>query len=336
MEPSPQLLEGAALPLCLQHLPRPPARLYLHGILPHGPRVAIVGTRGPTEAALEYAGYLAKWLAERGVAVVSGGAKGIDAAAHQGALAASGCTLVVASSSFDRPFPWEHRQLFEDIVAGGGGYVSRFERGVGPRRHQFLDRNGLMVALSQAVILVEAPLRSGARNAAQWARRLARPCFVVPSPPWNERGRGCILELQLGAWALGEPEEVLRAIEEPAGMSEAPSALVGPEALGGNDDAQGPNAAAKGTSERDGRARSRCGKGKRALHVPPSPPVPPPDDGSLSSGILRTLRGGARYADEIAEALGASLPELNHALMLLILRGDVDQGPGGEITITRR
>src|SRR5688572_30942884 len=134
MEPSPQLLEGAALPFCLRHLPEPPARLYLHGTLPSGPRVAIVGTRLPTDAALEYAGYLAGWLAERGIAVVSGGAKGIDAAAHQGALAASGSTLVVASSSFDRPFPSEHRQLFEDIVARGGGYLSRFARGVEPRR----------------------------------------------------------------------------------------------------------------------------------------------------------------------------------------------------------
>jgi DNA processing protein len=329
MGPTPQLLEGAALPFGLQHLPEPPARLYLHGVLPHGPRVAIVGTRCPTEGALEYAGYLAGWLTERGITVVSGGAKGIDAAAHQGALAASGSTLVVASSSFDRPFPSEHRQLFEDIVAHGGGYLSRFERGVEPRRHQFLDRNGLMVALSQAVVVVEAPLRSGARNAAKWARRLARPCFVVPSPPWNERGRGCILELQLGARALGEPEEVLRAIEESVGLGDVPGALGSPDALGRNP-------AARGASARDHRARSKSEKGERAMSVPPAPPVPPLDDGSLSSAILSALRAGARYTDEVAEVLGASLPELNHALLLLTLRGDVDQGPGGEITITRR
>jgi DNA processing protein len=312
-------------------LPEPPARLYLHGILPHGPRVAIVGTRCPTDPALEYAGYLARWLTERGIAVVSGGAKGIDAAAHEGALAASGSTLVVASSSFDRPFPSEHRQLFEDIVARGGGYLSRFERGVEPRRHQFLDRNGLMVALSQAVVVVEAPLRSGARNAAKWARRLSRPCFVVPSPPWNERGRGCILELQLGARALGEPEEVLRAIEESAGWVDLPGALGGPEALGHD--------AGTGASERDNRGqrgRSKPRKGECALHVPPAPPVPPLDAGGLSSAILSALRGGARYTDEVAEVLGASLPELNHALLLMTLRGDVDQGPGGELTITRR
>jgi DNA processing protein len=335
MGPSPQLLEGAALPFCLQHLPEPPARLYLHGILPHGPRVAIVGTRLPTDAALEYAGYLAGWLAERGIAVVSGGAKGIDAAAHQGALSASGSTLVVASSSFDRPFPSDHRQLFEDIVARGGGYLSRFERGVEPRRHQFLDRNGLMVALSQVVIVVEAPLRSGARNAAKWARRLARPCFVVPSPPWNERGRGCILELQLGARALGDPEEVLRALEEPTGLGELPGALGGPDALGRNA-VLDRDAAARRATARDNPARTDPEKGERALHEPPAPPVPPLDDGSLSSAVLSALRGGARYTDEVAEVLGASLPELNHTLLLLTLRGDVAQGPGGEITITRR
>lgn len=329
MGPSPQLLEGAALPFCLQSLPEPPARLYLHGVLAQGPRVAVVGTRCPTEAALEYARYLASWLAERGVAVVSGGAKGIDAAAHEGALAAGGSTLVVAPSSFDRPFPAEHRQLFEQIVSRGGGYLSRFENGVEPRRHQFLDRNGLMVALSEAVVVVEAPLRSGARNAARWSRRLERPCFVVPSPPWNERGRGCILELQLGARALAVPEEVLRAIEQRASSG-------GPPLAGGVEAAD-----ANGLEPRPIESSSRAPgvstrKRRRAAEAQVVLPAPAPDDGSISSAILRALRGGARYTDEVADVVGASLPEVNHALLLLTLRGEIDQGPGGALTITRR
>jgi DNA processing protein len=295
----PQTLEGITLPPSLLHLPEPPARLFLHGSLPRGPSVAIVGTRHPTAKALEYAEFLSSWLAARGVVILSGGAKGIDAAAHRGALGASGATVVVAPSSFDRPFPAKHGTLYADIVARGGGYLSRFESDVPAKRHQFLDRNALLVALCDALIVVEAPLRSGARNAANWARRLARPCFVVPSPPWNEHGRGCILELQLGARALGGPEEVLRVL----GEQSPPSADAGPP---------------EPASEAEPRQ------------------LPAPDDGSLSSRILNAVRGGTRYADELADALDTSLPEVSHALLLLTLSGDVDQGPGGLITITRR
>lgn len=327
MGPSPQMLEGAELPFCLQDLPEPPARLYLHGNLPDGPRVAIVGTRCPTAAAVEYARYLARWLTERGVAVISGGAKGIDAAAHQGALDVAGPTLVVAPSSFDHPFPSEHRLLFEDIVARRGGYLSRFERGVEPRRHQFLERNGLMVALSQAVVVVEAPLRSGSRNAAKWARRLGRPCLVVPSPPWNERGRGCIVELQLGAHALGGPDDVLRVVEARAALGDTPSAPGGSVARG----------ASAGVGASAGACRARVKPPEKRRRGPRAPPpVPALEDGSVGSAILRALRDGARFADEVADVLGVSLPEVNHAVLLLTLRGEVDQGPAGEITTTRR
>src|SRR5688572_14140982 len=209
-----QVLEGAALPARLRDLPEPPERLFLHGILPSGPCIGVVGTREPTEGALTFAENLSSSLAAHGVAIISGGAKGIDAAAHRGALAASGTTLVVAGSSLDYPFPAAHRGLYAEIIARGGGYLSRFDVDVPARRHHFLDRNGILVALCDALVLVEAPLKSGARNAASWARQLQRPCFVVPSAPWNEQGRGCVLELQLGARALGDPRELIDWLAE--------------------------------------------------------------------------------------------------------------------------
>ena len=107
-------------------LPQPPEKLFIHGQLPPGPCVAIVGTRHPTPEARDYAVELAARLAERGVAIVSGGAEGIDAAAHEGALKVGGTTLVVGPSSFDRPFPEEHGALFERIVASGGAYLSAY------------------------------------------------------------------------------------------------------------------------------------------------------------------------------------------------------------------
>lgn len=327
----PRVLEGAALPRALLQLPEPPARLFLHGSLPPGPRVALVGTRHPTPEAVAYAEFLSSWLAARGVVILSGGAKGIDRAAHEGALA-SGLTVVVAPSSFDRPFPAKHRSLYEAIVEGGGGYLSRFECDMPARNHQFLDRNGLLVALSDALIVVEAPLRSGARNAAHWARRLGRPYFAVPSPPWNERGRGCILELQLGARALGAPDEILRALEEPALARDAGEA--GSTAM--------PAAGVAFARDERPPRRPRPGAKSTRRHDPaPSRDAEPsecavPDDGSVSSRILRAIQGGARYADDIAGVVGVSLPEISHALLLMTLAGDIDSGAGGELTITRR
>jgi DNA processing protein len=300
-----QALEGALLPARLRDLPEPPERLFLHGILPSGPCIGVVGTREPTAGAVTFAETLASALAAHGVAIVSGGAKGIDAAAHRGALAACGTTLAVAGSSLDHPFPAAHRGLFAEIIARGGGYLSRFDRDVKARRHYFLDRNGILVALCDALVVVEAPLKSGARNAASWARQLQRPCFVVPSAPWNEQGRGCILELQLGARALGDPKEIVdwlaeRRPFEPGSERRQPSS---------------PGAAPAGPSPSSS-----------------SPLAAGASEDDVKSAALAALAAGARYADDVADALGLALPRVNHALLLLILSGDVHQGPGGALT----
>lgn len=302
---SAQVLEGAALPARLRDLPEPPDRLFLHGSLPTAPCVGIVGTREPTAEALAFAESLSSSLAAHGVAIISGGAKGIDAAAHRGALAASGSTLVVAGSSLDRPFPAAHRRLYAEILARGGGYLSRFDVDVKARRHYFLDRNGILVALCDALVLVEAPLKSGARNAASWARALRRPCFVVPSAPWNERGRGCIVELQLGGRALGGARELLEWLENKR-----------PETLGSGGPAPAPPA---------------LGEAGRPLPSPQRLPAGASDD-DVKAAVITALAAGARYADDVAAVLGLALPRVNHVLLLLMLSGDIDQGPGGALT----
>ncbi|HTV21588.1 MAG TPA: DNA-protecting protein DprA [Polyangiaceae bacterium] len=291
-----QRLEGASLPARLADLPEPPDQLFLYGNLPSAPCIGVVGTRDPSPEALTFASSLSNALAAQGIAVISGGAKGIDGAAHRGALAASGHTLVVAGSSLDCPFPAAHRGLFAEIIARGGGYLSRFEAGVQPRAHQFLDRNGILVALCDALVVVEAPRKSGARNAAAWARQLERPCFVVPSAPWNERGRGCIRELQLGALPLGDVGDILDWLAQRQSF-DAPTPTA-PRAARG---------AAVGTGE-----------------------------DALKAAVLQAVAGGARYADDVAGELGLDLPGVQHALLLLVLSGDVQQGPGGVLTTAPR
>lgn len=145
--------------------------------------------------------------------MLSGGAKGIDTAAHRGALGVAGKTVVVAPSSFDRPFPEENAELYDRVLASGGGYVTDCPPGTAATRAHFFPRNQYLVALCHAVVIVEAPVRSGARNAAKQARRLGRPLLVVPGSPWSPASRGCILELQRGARLVASAREVLRVLE---------------------------------------------------------------------------------------------------------------------------
>lgn len=207
------ILSGPTLPARLADLPSPPRLLYVRGELPRGPAVGIVGTRYPTADGIAFAEELAHDLALAGVAVVSGGAKGIDTAVHRGALRAGGVTIVVGPAGFDRPYPDQNARLFEEVVERGGAYVSLVPDGTKVRRHLFFARNACLVALAHALVVVEAGFRSGALNASHWARDLERPLLVVPHAPWATKGRGCLIELRRGALLCEGPSDVLRELE---------------------------------------------------------------------------------------------------------------------------
>ena len=160
-------LTGSALPGRLADLEKPPERLYLRGELPRGPTVAIVGTRHSTREYEGYARTLARDLAEAGIAVLSGGAKGIDTQAHWGALDAGGVTVVVAPAGFDRPFPAKNAELFRRVVDGGGAYLSLVDAGTPATSGIFFRRNECLVALAHVVVVVEARFRGGALNSAK-------------------------------------------------------------------------------------------------------------------------------------------------------------------------
>lgn len=210
--PAQRILRGAALPARVRDLDPPPERLHVRGELPRGAAVAVVGTRRPSSAASAYAFELAQALALEGVCVLSGGADGIDTQAHLGALDAGGSTVVVAPCGFERPFPTDNAELFRRVVSAGGAYVSLHEDDVPAGRAAFFARNRLLVALADVVVVVEAPVVSGARNTAKHARQLGRPLFVCAAPPWSPAGLGCTVELGLGARALQSPRDVFRAL----------------------------------------------------------------------------------------------------------------------------
>jgi len=144
------------------------------------PAVAIVGARAASRSGMDRAHAIAKHVAERGVHVVSGGALGIDGAAHRGSLDGKGPTTVVLGSGVDVAYPLRHAAMFEEVVAHQGALVSKFPCGMPPRRGTFLQRNPLIPALAVVVIVVEAHVRSGSMSTAAAARLFGRVLAACP------------------------------------------------------------------------------------------------------------------------------------------------------------
>jgi DNA processing protein len=169
-----------SFPAALRQLPTPPRRLWCSGRLPAlGERaLAIVGSRAASRRGCGLAERLAATAVGAGHAVVSGGALGIDAAAHRGALTAGGATFAVLGCGVDVIYPDRHGPLFAD-VARAGGLLSEYPPGTPPRAGQFPVRNRIVAALAEVTVVVEAQRGSGALITARLAHALGRPVVAV-------------------------------------------------------------------------------------------------------------------------------------------------------------
>ena len=203
------VLPNCSLPARLQAVGwRQP--VYLRGApLGEAPAVAIVGARAASAAGMERAHRIARHLASRGVCVVSGGALGIDGAAHRGALAAGGRTTVVLGGGVDVAYPRRHAPLFRAVLEGGGSLVGLWPDGMQPRRGTFRQRNPLIAALADAVIVVEADVASGSLSTARAARGFGR---VVAAWPGS---RGCERLLAGGAAIVEDEADAERVLGAP-------------------------------------------------------------------------------------------------------------------------
>lgn len=181
------------------------------------PRVAIVGSREATAHGLAVSERLAHDLAARGLVIVSGLARGIDSAAHRGALSA-GRTVAVFGSGLDQIYPRAHSDLAQRI-SQNGALVSEFTPGTPPRRPHFPQRNRVIAALSVAVVVVEAGERSGSLSTARWALDLGREVLVVPSHVLHGKNRGGHALIRDGAQLVEDAEQVIASL--PAEVQEA-------------------------------------------------------------------------------------------------------------------
>ncbi len=235
-------ISDATYPRRLAMIPDPPPVLYIRGTLPpcDDHAVAIVGSRKATPSGALMTQELSRCLAEMGFTIVSGLARGIDAAAHRGALAAKARTIAVVGCGVDRTYPPEHQRLREEIE-GHGAVVSELPLGSPPLPYHFPRRNRIVSGLSLGVIISEAGLKSGALITARFALEQNREIFAIPGAVKNGKHRGAHGLIKQGAKLVEEAqdivEELLPQLDEPfrdrvknAGFQEtAPPALTGNE-----------------------------------------------------------------------------------------------------------
>ena len=196
---------------------RVPPAIYARGDLRalELPSVALVGSRRATAYGAEVARGLARGLAELGVAVVSGLARGIDGAAHRGALEAPGVTVAVLGSGLLRCYPREHADLLERVAATGLA-LSEFALEMPPLAHNFPRRNRIIAALADVVVVVEATASSGSRHTAEAAMELGRTVMAVPGPITSPSSRGCHELIRDGAAIAASIDDVLLALRDSA------------------------------------------------------------------------------------------------------------------------
>ncbi|MEN9341892.1 MAG: hypothetical protein RIQ54_148 [Candidatus Parcubacteria bacterium] len=228
------LRNDSLFPKLLREIPHPPFGIYVRGILPmcssfsHAP-VAIVGTRKSTEHARISAGNFAVALGHHSVSVISGLALGIDAAAHAGALSLGIATYAVVGHGLDITYPSAHRRLADNIINDGGAIISEYPLGTDCMPYRFLERNRIVSGLSRAVVVIEAPEKSGALATARFALEQNRDVFVVPGPTHHSHYRGSHQLIRSGATLVRDPHDLL---DDLGISSNSPSSPTPPQTVG--------------------------------------------------------------------------------------------------------
>lgn len=200
-------------PPALASIADPPPLLFARGqrsVLAR-PQIAVVGSRAATPAGMDFASTLACALSGAGFVVTSGLARGIDGAAHRGALAAPGPTIGVLGCGIDRIYPAQHARLADQITASGL-ILSELPLGAGPLPHHFPRRNRIISGMAAGLIVVEAGLASGSLLTARSALEQGREVFAVPGAVRNPQARGCHALLREGATLVESVEDVLAGL----------------------------------------------------------------------------------------------------------------------------
>ncbi len=175
------------------------------------PQIGMVGSRHASHIALRHAAKISKSLASAGLVITSGGAKGIDAACHQAVVDNNGATIAVLGCGIDIVYPKVNRKLFQQIP-NQGLLLSEYPLGTAPRPGHFPRRNRLISGLSEAIVVVEASLKSGTLITAQHALEQGRDIFAMPGDIGNPNSEGCHKLIQEGAFLLSTADDILQQL----------------------------------------------------------------------------------------------------------------------------
>jgi DNA processing protein len=222
--------DAAEYPRLLGELESAPPVLIVKGdtAIAHRPCVGIVGARNASAAAVKLARDFAAALSEAGFAVVSGLARGIDGAAHRGALGGEGGTIGVIASGIDIAYPPEHAEL-QERVAGEGLLIAEQPPGTEPLARHFPSRNRIIAGLAAGTVVVEAAPRSGSLITARLAGEAGREVMAIPGSPLEPRSQGCNQLIRDGAVLVQSPEDVIELIQGFAGTPRSTFRENGPD-----------------------------------------------------------------------------------------------------------
>ncbi|NLP61125.1 DNA-protecting protein DprA [Paraburkholderia sacchari] len=322
-------LADPAYPPRLLTMPDPPPLLYVTGRLDllHTRSLAVVGSRSATPQALEDAARFARTLAAAGVTVVSGLALGVDGAAHEGALDEPGGTVAVTGTGADLVYPAAHHALAAQI-AERGAIVTEWPLGTPARSANFPQRNRVIAALVEGVIVVEAAMRSGSLITARLANEMGRDVFALPGSVHAPLSRGCHRLIKEGAQLVETPEEVLEALRF---TQPAPRAQRAARASRKHTPTCAATLSLEFEAQLDGLARDRA---------PASPPAEAKPAraaknaraatlGPEASSLLAALGHAPATLEILAQRTDMSEAVLQATLLRLELAGHISTLPGG-------
>ncbi len=287
-------------PPALATLANAPPLLYFRGAWTEADAnaVGIVGSRACTAYGKRVAADLARGLARAGVTVVSGLARGIDGAAHRGALDGGGRTIAVLAGGLSSIYPPEHADLAAQ-VADAGALVTETPMTVAPQPGMFPARNRIISGLSRGIVVVEANIKSGALITVDHALDQGKEVFAVPGPTDSPASAGCLELIRKGARLVRTADDIL-------------------------DDLKGIATAEWGAASK----RKGTGEVQPSLFAEPPPPPAPPPDLEPAQQVLWDLLASKRHADELARESGLGASELAKVLMQLELKRLVRRLPG--------
>jgi len=293
----------------LRQIADPPPYIFVRGAAPLADPhcVAVVGARAASDAGLRMSERLGFELAAKGFTVVSGLARGIDGAAHRGALEAGGRTIAVMGCGIDVIYPPEHRSLADEILARSGALISELPVGTQPFGENFPARNRILSGLCLGVVIVEAAERSGSLITARMALEQNRQVFAVPGSPLNGKARGSNRLLKEGAILIDCVEDVIEELSpQLAGQMAKPIPAARKEA-------------------RDGSGQGKPGQAGVEMRLSGISPTVVKE----AESIIKILKDDEKlHVDAIIEASGLEAQTVLRLLLELELHGIVAQHPG--------